>query len=96
MKRNRRPAAAGQFQADFEVRLIGVVGGEDDARPLREGPQHVQVTRFDVEPIPPGELESEERLDGPDDPSPGLGRSKARALRHGASPSVCVASQAGA
>jgi len=74
--------AAGQLQAGLEVRLIGVIGGQDEARSSRQGPQHVQVERFEVQPIPPVEVESEEHLDRPDDPPPGLGRSKARALRH--------------
>ena len=63
-------AAAGQFQAGLEVRLIGVVGGEDDARPLREIPQHLRSRRSKTEPVAPGQVESEESLDGPDAPIP--------------------------
>ena len=79
-------AATGQFQADLEVRLVGVVGGEDDARARREIPQHLQVTRFEMEPVAPGQIESEESLDSPDHPSPRLGRSEGRVLRHGFPP----------
>ena len=65
-------AAAGEFQASLEVRLIGVVGGEDEARPLGQIPQDLQVARFNTQPIPPGQFESEVVPDGPDHPPPRL------------------------
>ena len=76
-------AAAGEFQAGLEVRLIGVVGGEDDARPAREIPQHLEVAPFQTQTVPPGQVDSEVSLNGPDHPSLRSGRSKTRVFRHG-------------
>ena len=50
-----------------------MVGGEDEARPLGEIPQHLEVALFETQPVAPGQVESQvEDLDGPDHPSPGL------------------------
>ena len=79
-------AAPGELQADLEVGLVGVIGGEDQARPRRETPEHCQVPLFEAESIVPEEVEPEECLDGPDHPPSRLGRSEGRVSRHGFPP----------
>ena len=70
-------ASARELQAGPHVRLVGVVGDEDDAQPRGQIPQHLEVTRFDPEPIAPGQVEPVEDLGPPDDESRRLGRPKA-------------------
>ena len=60
-------ATAREFQAGPHVRLVGVVGDEDDARPRGQAPQHLEVARCDPEPIAPGQVESVEDPGRPDD-----------------------------
>ena len=76
-------AAAGEFQASLEVRLISVVGGEDQAHTLGKIPQDPEVTPFKTQPIPPGQVEFEVVPNDPDHPPPRRRRSKTGVFRHG-------------
>ncbi len=80
------PAPAGEVEADLEVLLVGVVGGEDQAHPRRQSAQHGQVRRPDADPVPPGQIEPQEGLHDPDHPAPGLRRSEVGRSGHGSPP----------
>ena len=44
-------AAAGEFKASLEVRLISVIGGENKPHTLGEIPQDLEVAPFKMQPI---------------------------------------------
>ena len=75
-------ATARKLQAGPHVRLVGVIGDEDGARTRGQAPQHLEVTRFDPEPIAPRQVESVEDPGRPDHQTRRLGWPEGGCFRH--------------